>query len=50
MEECCKKALKEEWKEIRRWKPTLHWCPEWDYLLIQEGDPEFECCSCFEDS
>lgn len=24
----------------------LHFCDEWDGLLIDRDDPEFECCSC----
>lgn len=40
-------ALEEEWKEILKWKPYLHWCAEWDGLLIDKGDPEFEVCTCF---
>ena len=40
-------AIKSEWKEIHRWKPYLHWCREWDGLLIDKGDPEFEACLCF---
>lgn len=24
-----------------------HYCPDWDYMLIDEGDPEFESCLCF---
>ena len=40
-------ALAEEYKEIRKWKPFLHWCPDWDFLLIDKGDSEFECCTCF---
>jgi hypothetical protein len=24
----------------------LHFCDEWDGLLIDQADPEFECCSC----
>lgn len=26
--------------------PTLHLCPDWDFLLIDSGDPEFEACCC----
>lgn len=26
--------------------PTLHFCIEWDFLLIEEGMEEFECCLC----
>lgn len=25
-----------------------HFCIEWDGLLIKRGDPEAECCNCFE--
>lgn len=46
-EEIEKAALEKEWKEIRYWKPTLHWCHEWDGLLIDKNDPEFEACRCF---
>lgn len=27
--------------------PYLHFCCEWDGLLIEEGDPEFEACDCY---
>ena len=23
-----------------------HWCPDWDFLPIDETTPEFSCCSC----
>jgi len=23
-----------------------HACPDWDYLVITDGDPEYECCLC----
>jgi hypothetical protein len=23
-----------------------HWCPEWDFLPIDETSPEFESCTC----
>lgn len=26
--------------------PTLHVCPDWDGLLIDDTDPEFEKCAC----
>ena len=26
-----------------------HACYEWDEMLIDEGDPEFESCLCFRD-
>lgn len=28
-------------------RPTLHFCIEWDELVIEEGDLEFEYCNCF---
>lgn len=28
-------------------EPTLHFCPDWDDLVIDKNDPEFECCLCF---
>lgn len=34
------------WKRINEWKPTLHFCMEWDFLLIENGDREFEACHC----
>lgn len=24
-----------------------HYCPDWDWAVIREGDPEFEACICF---
>jgi hypothetical protein len=27
--------------------PRIHFCPEWDYLLIDASFPEFECCICY---
>ena len=41
-----KVVVKEEWKAIHMWKPSLHWCRDWDFLLIDNGDPEFENCLC----
>ena len=26
---------------------TLHFCPDWDELVISSSDPEFLCCTCF---
>lgn len=23
-----------------------HFCPDWDYLWIEPGDAEYECCVC----
>jgi hypothetical protein len=39
-------ALAHLWEEINAWKPTLHFCRDWDFLLIENGDPEFEACGC----
>lgn len=41
-------AVENEWREITSWKPFLHWCDEWDGLLVDEKDAEFEACNCFE--
>ena len=27
-----------------------HWCPEWDYLPVDETCEEFTCCLCFDDT
>ena len=27
-------------------KKKVHCCPEWDYMAIHEGSPEFEACLC----
>lgn len=32
--------------ECKFLNPTLHFCPDWDGLLIDESDPEFETCHC----
>ncbi len=48
MNDCCKQAVANEWKEIHSWKPFLHFCQDWDFLLIDSKDPEFEYCGCFE--
>ena len=26
--------------------PTLHWCAEWDWMLVDGGCPEFDVCIC----
>lgn len=33
---------------IKVW-PTLHYCMEWDGLVIDKHCPEYECCSCLKD-
>lgn len=30
--------------------PTLHFCCEWDYLLIDKTMREYECCRCYKES
>lgn len=41
-------AQQAHYEEMRQFKPFLHWCMSaWDGLLIDEKDPEFECCTCF---
>lgn len=32
--------------ECQFMNPTLHLCPDWDGLLIDDSDPEFETCHC----
>ena len=32
--------------ELKKLYPTLHFCYEWDLMLVDDGMPEFECCSC----
>lgn len=41
-------ALDHEWEAIGQWKPYLHHCMDWDGLLIDEHDGEFEACQCFD--
>lgn len=36
-----------EWRHILEWKPYLHYCRDWDFLLIDKSDGEFEACTCF---
>lgn len=43
-----KEALTKEWEEIHKWKPFLHFCQDWDFLLIDKTDEEFEHCHCYE--
>ncbi len=33
-------------KDLLTQYPTLHFCYEWDEMLIDEGCPEFEVCNC----
>lgn len=45
--------LKWKWMdtEVPDWafkkSPTLHYCIEWDNLLIEDTDPEYSACRCF---
>jgi hypothetical protein len=38
--------------DCRRWHSRVlvgkmrHWCPDWDYLPIDETCSEFEACTC----
>lgn len=32
--------------ECKFLNPTLHFCPDWKGLLIDESDPEFQSCGC----
>lgn len=34
------------WKRLNEHMPTLHFCRDWDFLLIVEGDDEFLSCGC----
>ena len=42
------KRLADTWTEALKWKPYLHYCYEWDGLLIDVSDDEFDACTCFE--
>lgn len=46
-------AAKTDWeKDSLRWHGRVltgnkcHWCPDWDYLAIDETCREFEVCTC----
>lgn len=32
--------------ECRFLNTTLHFCPDWDGLLIDDNDPEYDNCGC----
>ena len=43
----------ENWvRDCKHWRGKVltgkhsHWCPDWDYLPIDETTDEFDCCSC----
>jgi hypothetical protein len=27
-------------------KQGWHFCPDWDYMLVNKQEPEGECCNC----
>ena len=35
-------------EECKFLNPSLHFCPSWDGMLIDNTDPEFEHCDCQE--
>ncbi len=35
--------------ECRFLNPTLHICPDWNDLLIDDSDPEYTTCKCLKD-
>lgn len=37
-------------EDVAKANPTLHFCMEWDELLIEETDGEFDYCHCFRES
>lgn len=45
----------EDWKaDCMKWRGRVlagkyaHWCPDWDFLPVDETTPnEFDCCTCF---
>ena len=48
-----KKNFSNDWKEdcFRYWGYLLtgngsHWCPDWDFLPIDDTLAEFEACTC----
>ncbi len=30
-------------------KKRKHSCPDWDYMVIDEDSPEFDCCLCYKE-
>lgn len=42
-----KRAIEVEWKKIHTFRPTLHFCPDNDYNLIEEGMKPFDRCLCY---
>ncbi len=41
-------AASERWhKKTCGGTKRIHECPDWDFMLICEACPEFECCTCY---
>lgn len=36
----------EAMSSLKKINPTYHYCPEWDYAVICDTDPEWGCCIC----
>lgn len=39
-------AIEHLWQELNYEKPTLHFCRDWDFMLIDKTHDEFEACGC----
>ncbi|USM11538.1 hypothetical protein vBCbaSRXM_93 [Citromicrobium phage vB_CbaS-RXM] len=37
-------------EECKFLNPSLHFCPDWDGMLIDAADPEYEYCYCDKDA
>lgn len=33
---------------VRKLFPKAHFCPNWNDMFLADGDPEMECCNCYE--
>lgn len=42
----CKEIARSAEVEVAMLK-RKHSCPDWDYMIIDEDSPEFECCLCY---
>lgn len=45
--EAAREAEEKLWKEISDQRPFLHSCQDWDFMLIDSVDAEFEACHCY---
>ena len=34
-------------EQVRKLENRPHYCPDWDFLKIRPGDPEYEACICY---